>query len=138
MPEERLDVTQIGTTAEEMRRARVPERVRCEPDADAATVIVDACAQAVPRRAPSRERKSAALTVVTSSGRLAVKYVWRADDAIDGGRGDDRLSCARIRQQRHQGDPRGRARAAISGERGSHALLRVLVTCPAIFGPAEA
>lgn len=46
MAEQRLDVPQIGAAAQQMRRAGVAQRVWREPDADASTVIMDACAEA--------------------------------------------------------------------------------------------
>jgi hypothetical protein len=44
--EQRLDVAQIGAAAEQMRRARVPERMRREPETETAPVVCDARSQA--------------------------------------------------------------------------------------------
>ena len=46
MAEQRLDVPQIGAAAQQMRRAGVPQRVRRQPEAEAATVVFDARPQA--------------------------------------------------------------------------------------------
>ena len=46
MAEQRLDVTQIGTAAQQMRRAGVPQRVRREPQAEATAVVLEAHPQA--------------------------------------------------------------------------------------------
>jgi hypothetical protein len=59
MAEQRLDVTQIGTIAQQMRRARVSQRVRREPGAEATAVILDARAETcgAQARAVAREEE---------------------------------------------------------------------------------
>ena len=59
MADQRLDAAQVGAAAEQMRRARGPQRMRREPDTDASTVILDPRAQArnAETRAIAREEE---------------------------------------------------------------------------------
>ncbi len=84
MAEQRLDVTQIGAAAEQMRRARVPQRMWSEPHTDPAAVVLDACAEA--RR--------------TEAGAIAGKEERR----VETGR-ERRPACAEVRVEGDRSRP---------------------------------